>query len=203
MMTGEATRAQPVDLHGNTDGADAAEEQTVIAGLAGEFAHDDDLLCAVRMAHAAGYRRIDAYAPYFVEELAEELRPRRNWSAWLLLAGLGAGATGGLALLVYTRLIVYPLNIGGRPLLSWPAFVPIIFVLSILTAALLIVLGFLLLTRLPNADQPIWNLTHFSMARQECFFLYIDGDDPAFDPDETRQFLARAGAQGVVEVEQD
>ena len=126
-----------------------------IYGVLAEFENPDDLLDAVRRARQAGYRRMDAYTPFPVERLAEELGFHRTALPIVVLIGGLVGCAGGFLLQYWVSAIDYPLNIGGRPLNSWPAFIPVTFELTILVAALSAVLGMLGLNGLPMPYHPL------------------------------------------------
>ena len=171
-----------------------------IYGLVAEFDSPTHLLAAVRSARQEGYRRMDAYTPFPVEELAEELGFHHTRLPLLVLIGGLVGCLGGYFLQYYTSVIDYPINVGGRPLHSWPAFIPVTFELTILVAALTAVLGMLGLNGLPMPYHPLFNVPRFALATRDRFFLCIEATDPRFDREKTRQFLAGLGPREVVEV---
>ena len=172
-----------------------------IYGLMAEFADPEALLAAARRAYAEGYRRMDAYSPFPVEGLAEAIGFQRNLLPPIVLIGGVLGAAGGFFLQYWISVIDYPLNIGGRPLNSWPSFVPVTFELTILLAALSAVLGLLALNGLPMPYHPVFNVERFELASRNRFFLCIEAADPKFDRNATRRFMEGAGPQGVYDVE--
>src|ERR687884_265348 len=121
-----------------------------IYGLMAEFDNPHDLLIAVQQARAEGYRRVDAYTPLPAEGLAEAFAYRRTWVPFIVLIGGVVGAIGGYFLQYYLMAVNYPINVGGRPLNSWPAFIPVTFELAVLAAALAAVFGLLVLSGLPQ-----------------------------------------------------
>ena len=173
----------------------------MIYGLLAEFDNPSALVVAARAAHAAGYRRMDAYTPFPVEELNEALGLERTGVAALVLIGGITGALVGYLMQYYIAVIDYPLNIGGRPLHSWPAFIPVSFELTILGAGLFAVLGMLALNGLPMPHHPVFNAPRFALASRDRFFLCIEAADPKFKRDDTWRFLDRMEPRSVSEVE--
>lgn len=171
-------------------------------GIMAEFDSADKLVAAVSRARAEGYRRIDAYTPYPVEGLADALEFRWTWVPPLVLAGGTIGAISGYLLQYYTSVVAYPLNVGGRPLNSWPMFVPVVFEMTILVAALFAVLGMLALNGLPMPYHPVFNVPRFELASRDRFFLVVHAADAKFDLQATRRFLQTLGAYEVADVPQ-
>ncbi len=172
-----------------------------IYGLMAEFAEPNELIAAVRHTHEAGYRQIDAYSPYPIEELTEALDLHRNRLPLIVLIGGIIGGLAGYALQYWAATTAYPLNVGGRPFHSWPAFIPITFEPTVLCAALFAVLGMLALNGLPMPYHPVFNVPRFALASRDRFFLCIEATDPLFDRDGTRRFLERLVPRTVSEVE--
>jgi hypothetical protein len=170
-------------------------------GLMAEFPDSQELLSAARRAHQDGYRRLDAYSPLPIEGLAEAIGFRHTRLPLVVLCGGLIGCAGGFFLQYYLSVVAYPINVGGRPLNSWPSFIPITFELTVLVAALSAVLGMLALNGLPMPYHPVFNVPRFALATRDRFFLCIEARDPRFDRDRTRRFLEELGARGVFEVE--
>jgi hypothetical protein len=171
-----------------------------IYGLLAEFRDANALVEAAARVHGAGYRRLDAYTPFPVEGLAEVLGFHERRLPMVVLAGGLAGAAAGYGLQYWVSAIAYPLNVGGRPLHSWPAFIPVTFELTILVAALAAVLGMLALNGLPMPYHPVFNVPRFALASRDRFFLLIEAADPRFDRAETRRFLEGLGPREVSDV---
>ena len=170
-------------------------------GLMAEFDTPADLVRACRAAREAGYRRMDAYTPYPIEELSEAMGMHRLRLPLIVLLGGIVGGLAGLALQYYTTVIDYPINVGGRPFFSWPSFIPITFECTVLFAAFSAVLGMLALNGLPMPYHPLFNVPRFALATRDRFFLCIEATDPQFDRDATRRFLERLVPRTVSEVE--
>ena len=169
-------------------------------GLLAEFDTTEQLLEAAQKAHDAGYSRLDAFTPFPVEGLAEALGFHSSAVPLTVLIGGLIGCCGGFFLQCYPNVWGYPLNIGGRPYYSWPAFIPITFELTILCAALSAVFGMLALNGLPTPYHPVFNVARFELASRNRFFLVIKARDPKFDAEKTKKFLVELKAREVSEV---
>jgi hypothetical protein len=143
---------------------------------------------------------MEAYTPFPVEGLSKIIGVRRNWVPLIMLVGGILGGLGGFFMQYYAAALHYPLNIGGRPLWSWPAFIPITFELTVLSAALSGAFGMLAINRLPQPYHPVLNVEQFGLATQTKFFLCIESVDPKFNRDETRRFLESLDAREVLDV---
>ncbi len=173
-----------------------------IYGLLAEFENPEELLEAVRRARSAGYRRMDAYTPFVVEGLAEELGFHKTALPKIVLAGGLCGCAGGFLLQYWTSAVDYPLNAGGRPFNSWPAFIPVTFEMTILLAALSAVFGMLALNGLPMPYHSLFNSPRFALATRNRFFLCIEAVDPQFNRETTSKFLSELKPKGVSEVDE-
>ena len=172
-----------------------------IYGLIAEFHSPTAVVDAAHKVHDAGYRRVDAYSPYPIEELAEALELHHSPLPKLVLAGGITGALVGYALQYWASVIEYPMNIGGRPFNSWPSFIPPTFETTILFAAGTAVLGMLALNGLPEPYHPVFNVPSFALATRDKFFICIESTDPQFHRAETRAFLLGLGTTEVHEVD--
>jgi hypothetical protein len=155
---------------------------------------------AARKAREAGYRKLDAYSPFPIEEVNEALHLHKNKLPLIVLLGGIAGMLTGFFLQYYITVIYYPINIGGRPLNSWPMYIVITFELTILFASLAAVFGLLALCGLPMPYHPVFNVSRFAMASRNRFFLCIEATDPQFDRRGTCDFLQTLEPNEVTEV---
>ena len=169
-------------------------------GLLAEFVESQELIVAAQQVYDQGYREFEAYAPLPIEGLADAVGFHRSGMAWVVLVGGIIGGLTGLGLQYYVSVIAYPLNVGGRPYFSWPSFVPVIFELTVLFAALSAVLGMLALNGLPRPHHPLFAVAEFDRATQDRFFLCIQTSDPLYRDPATRQFLRQLGPKEVIDV---
>src|SRR5437588_7999293 len=173
---------------------------TALHGVMAEFDDPHALLAATERAFGAGYRRMDAYSPYPIEELHHALGAPATRLPLIVLVGGMLGGGGGLLLQYWVSAIAYPINVGGRPYFSWPAFIPVTFECTILGAVLSAVLGMLALNKLPMPYHPVFNVPRFALASRNRFFLCIEAQDPKFDLEATRKFLETLNPREVTTV---
>ncbi len=172
-----------------------------IYGLMAEFDGPDELLSAANKAREEGYRAMDAYTPFPVHHLAEALGKEKHRLPLLVLAGAVLGGLAGYAIQYFGTVLYYPINIGGKPLHSWPAFIPVTFELTVLGGAVAAVVGMLAMNGLPMPYHPVFNVPRFELASRDKFFLCIEATDPRFARDDTWRFLESLEAREVTEVE--
>src|SRR6267154_3959811 len=170
-------------------------------GVMAEFANPSDLVAAARRTYETGYRRINGYSPYPIEELSEAIGFTHTSLPLIVFIGGVLGGIGGFAMQYWMEVINYPLNVGGKPFNSWPAFIPITFECTVLVAAFSAVLGMLALNKLPQPYHPVFNAPNFALATRDSFFLVIESKDAKFDHDETKRFLKSLEARDVCDVE--
>ena len=172
-------------------------------GILAEFDSPTELTHAAHEAFEAGYRRMDGYSPFPIEELPHALGKPKTRMAYIVLAGGLIGCFGGYLLQYWASTIAYPLNIGGRPFHSWPSFIPVTFECTILGASLAGVFGMLAVNGLPRPHHPLCSMPRFGLATRDRFFLCIEARDRKFDRQATAQFLAGLHAHDIVEVPLD
>jgi hypothetical protein len=170
-------------------------------GVIAEFRNGEALLEAVHKTRKEGYQVIEAYTPYPIEELHDAIGHGPSRVPLLVLIGGILGGVGGYLLLWWTSVIDYPLNIGGRPFNSWPAFIAITFECTVLGAGVAAVLGMLVLNGLPMPYHPVFNVPRFVQASRDRYFLLILARDPRFTAVETFRFMETLGATEVTDVE--
>jgi hypothetical protein len=170
-------------------------------GLMAEFDNPTDLVAAARESYEAGYRKINGYSPFPIEELQEAIGFHKTGMPLIVLIGGIVGAVLGYGMQYYLAAIEYPLNVGGRPNHSWPSFIPITFEMTVLCAALAAIFGMLALNGLPQPYHPVFNAPNFELASRDRFFLAIEAKDPLFEYEKTLQFMKSLNAREVVDVE--
>jgi hypothetical protein len=178
----------------------AASKRPPIYGLMAEFEDPNQLVAAAHSAREAGYRHMDAYSPLPIEELHEAIGFQQTKLPLIVLIGGLVGCLSGYLLQFWVSTMAYPLNVGGKPLHSWPAFIPVTFECTILGAALSAVLGMLALNGLPQPYHPVFNVPRFALASRNRFFLCIEARDAKFDLEQTRAFLETLGPREVTTV---
>ncbi|MFA6241345.1 MAG: DUF3341 domain-containing protein [Candidatus Hydrogenedentales bacterium] len=178
------------------------DEGPKVFGVIAEFDDPDDVVKAAQRAYDHGYRKMDAYTPFPVHGLAEAVGYRKNLVAPLVLCGGLTGALTGFVLQYIACSWHYPYQIGGRPYVSWPMFVPITFELGILFAAFCAVFGMFAMNGLPMPYHPVFNAKGFEGATRDKFYLCIEAVDDRYDENETTSFLKGLGAQQVSVVQQ-
>jgi Alternative complex III, ActD subunit len=176
------------------------EHRALLHGVMGEFETPEQLLAASHKAREAGYKHMDAYTPFPIEGLAPAIGFRWTLVPLITLMGGVFGALGGFGLQYWCSAISYPINVAGRPLNSWPAFIPVTFELTVLGASLFSVFGMLALNKLPQPYHPVFNVERFAHASTDRFFLCIEARDPKFNLQESSRFLQELHAVHVVEV---
>ena len=166
-----------------------------------EFENPTDLVAAARKVYSLGYRRINGYSPYPIEGLSEAIGFTYTRLPLIVFIGGLIGAIGGFTMQYWIAAWDYPLNVGGKPTNSWPAFIPITFETTVLCAAFAAVFGMLVLNKLPQPYHPVFNVPNFAMATRDRFFLAVEANDQKFDHDRVVELLKSLGALEVNDVE--
>ncbi len=170
-------------------------------GMMAEFADANDLLQAAQKTHAAGYRRLDAYSPFAIDGMDDALSLHSFKISYIVLGGAFVGMIVGFGMQYFAAVINYPVNVGGRPLDSVAAFLPITFELAVLVGAFAGLIAMLVLNGLPMPYHPVFNVPEFKEMTRGRFFLCIEARDPQFEAAATRQFLESLKAIKVSDVE--
>ncbi len=175
--------------------------KTPLYALLAEYDDPKAVLRAAERAYEEGYRKMEAYSPFPIEGLSEAVGFHKTRLPMMVFMGGLLGALIAYGGQYWVEAIAYPVNVGGRPFHSWPAYVPVTFEMTVLFASLTAVIGMLALNGLPRPYHPIFNAPRFALASRNRFFLAIEAIDPKFDLDATRRFLESTGPFEVTEVE--
>lgn len=178
-------------------------EHSPIHGLMAQFSEPEALRTAVQKAREEGYKKLEAYTPFCVEGLVDDLKTKDDRVPMLVFIFGMLGALTGFGMQVYAAVYDYPLNIGGRPDFSWPSFIPITFEMGVLFAAFAAVFGMLALNGLPRFHHPAFGAAGFERVTDDKFFLCVEASDPCFDLKKTKSLLERLGAESVLEVPEE
>ena len=184
-----------------TSGGSHRRHAPPMYGVIAEFESPSDLVAAARRVYSLGYRRINGYSPYPIEELSEAIGFTHTSLPLIVFIGGLVGGIGGFLMQYYIEVIDYPINVGGKPYNSWPAFIPITFEMTVLVAAFSAVLGMLVLNKLPQPYHPVFNVPNFAMATRDRFFLAVEANDAKFDHAEVVELLKSLNALEVNDVE--
>ncbi|HXR16548.1 MAG TPA: DUF3341 domain-containing protein [Terriglobales bacterium] len=175
-------------------------KRTPIYGIMAEFDSATYLVEAAHRTHEAGYSKIDAYSPFPVEGLAEAMGFHKNAVPLVVLIGGLLGGLSAYALQYWISVVSYPVNVGGKPYHSWPAFIIVTFEMTILFGGIFAVFGMLALNGLPMPYHPVFNVPRFALATKDRFFLIVFSTDPKYSASETRRFLESLGPRSISEV---
>ncbi len=170
-------------------------------GVMAEFENPTDLVAAAHRVYSLGYRRINGYSPYPIEELSEAIGFTKTSLPLIVFIGGLIGGLSGFFMQYWIEVIDYPINVGGKPTNSWPAVIPITFEMTVLFAAFSAVLGMLILNKLPQPYHPVFNLPNFALATRDRFFLAIEANDAKFNHGEVMDLLKSLNAVAVTDVE--
>jgi len=170
-------------------------------GLVAEFEDDHALLEAAEKTRDAGYKVIDAYSPFPIHGMGDAIGMKRPILAWVIFGMALVGMCVGFGLQYWVSVLNNPYNVGGKPMNSWPQFIPITFETTILAAGLTAVIGMLAFNGLPRPFHPLFEHPQFHRVNDDKFFLVIEAKDAQYESTHTRNFLEGLGPIEVVEVE--
>jgi hypothetical protein len=173
-----------------------------VHGLLAGFASPDDLLHAARKLRECGYRSLDAFTPFPIEDLPEAIGYGKTRMSLIVLIGGILGCFIGFGMQYYFMAVDYKINVGGRPYNSWPMFIPITFELTVLFASLAAFFGFLIVNGFPRYSHPVFSAPDFKRAYQDTFFLCLLSDDPLFDDLQVRKLLNELHPVSISELEE-
>jgi hypothetical protein len=176
------------------------QEEKKVYGVLAEFANPAKLMKAAKLTHRAGYSKFDAYSPFPIHGMDDAMGLKESKLGWIVLSHALVGFSGGLFLQIWTSSIAYPLNIGGKPFVNIPAFVPVTFELTILLAAFGAVFGMFFLNNMPKHNHSLFNSKTFERATEDKFFICIEAEDALYSEKDTEKFLLEAGATHIEKI---
>jgi hypothetical protein len=172
-----------------------------IIGLLAEYDSPKNVYHACEQIRDAGFKKFDSYTPFAVHGLDKAMGLGPSYLPWLvLLAGI-TGAVSAMGFMIWTSVYDYPLNIGGKPTWSIPAFIPITFEVTVLLSGLTAVFGMFFLNGMPTYYDPLFNIEKFKKVTDDTFFVMIESKDKLFNIDQTRVFLENTKAKSITVVE--
>lgn len=177
-----------------------SSENNKLFGILAEYEHPGALMSAAKKVNEAGYNNFDAYSPFPIHGMDDAMGLKESKLGWIVLTHALIGFTGALLMIVFMMEMDYPMNISGKPLLNWPAFVPVTFELTILLSAFGAVFGMFFMNGLPKLHHPLFNSDRFEKATDDGFFICIESKDTLFAEDRVTELLKEAGAQHIEKV---
>ncbi len=176
------------------------EDSDLLYGVCAEFNAPGDLIRAVEQAREAGFTQMDCFSPFPIHGLSDAMAFHDVKVPYAIFFAGCIGGIVGLSLQYYTAVIDYPMNVGGRPLFSWPSFIPVTYESTILCAGLAAVFGMLAFNGLPKPYHPVFSTPNFGRASQDKFFLCLE-NHPGFDANKAEEFLKSMNATQVSRVD--
>jgi len=174
-----------------------ATTDKTLYGILAEFKNPKELMDAARLVKDSGYRHFDTFSPFPIHGIDRAMNLNKSKLGWIVAGHGMLGLTGGFAMIYYMMVIDYPLNISGKSLFNFPAWVPVLFELTVLLAAFGAVFGMFYLNGLPRFNHPLFNSENFKKATDDGFFVCIESEDPQFEPEKVQKLLADAGATNI------
>lgn len=166
-------------------------------GILAEFRNPKELTDASKAIVESGYQHFDTFSPFPIHGIDKAMNLKKSKLGWIVLAHGALGLTGAFALIYFTMVYDYPLNISGKALMNVPAWIPVCFELTVLLSAFGAVFGMFFLNGLPKLNHPLFNSENFKRATDDGFFVCIESEDPQFEEEKVTKFLKDAGATNI------
>jgi len=179
---------------------DSTQETKKVYGLLAEFANPAKLMKAAKLTNRAGYTKYDTYSPFPIHGMDDAMGLKESKLGWIVLSHALVGFSGGLFLQIWSNSIIYPINIGGKPYMNIPAYVPVTFELTVLLAAFGAVFGMFFLNNMPKHHNALFNSETFDRATDDKFFICIESGDALFSETDTEAFLKESGATHIEKI---
>ncbi len=174
-----------------------------IYGVLAEVRNPKELIDIARTVNKSGYKKYDTFSPFPIHGMDKAMSLQKSKLGWIVLSHGLIGMIGAFAMIYFMMVVDYPLNIGGKPLMNIPAWIPVIFELTILLSAFGAVFGMFFLNGLPKLNHPLFTSENFKKATNDGFFICIEAEDPQFETEKVSKLLADAGATNIEEIRDD
>lgn len=174
-----------------------------IYGVLAEVRNPKELIDIARTVNKNGYKKFDTFSPFPIHGMDKAMSLPKSRLGWIVLAMGLIGFCGGFSMIYFMMVIDYPLIIGGKPFFNLPAWIPVLFELTILLSAFGAVFGMFFLNGLPKLNHPLFNSENFKKTTDDGFFICIESDDPQFESEKVSKLLADAGATNIEEIRDD
>lgn len=171
-----------------------------VYGVLAEVRNPKELIDIARTVNKSGYKKYDTFSPFPIHGMDKAMNLPKSKLGWIVLSHGLVGLIGGFAMIYFMMVVDYPLIIGGKPLLNIPAWIPVIFEITVLLSAFGAVFGMFFLNGLPTLNHPLFNSENFKKVTDDGFFICIEADDPQFETEKVAKLLADAGATNVEEI---
>lgn len=168
-----------------------------IYGILAEFRNPKELTEASKSVVESGYRHFDTFSPFPIHGIDKAMSLKKSKLGWIVFGHGLLGLVGAFALIYFTMVVDYPLNISGKSLVNIPAWIPVIFELTVLLSAFGAVFGMFYLNGLPKLNHPLFSSENFKRATDDGFFVCIESEDPQFEEEKVTKFLKDVGATNI------
>ena len=188
---------------GKSSAATAASSAKTHYGILAEFANPGELYHAAQKVNKEGFKEYDTFSPFPIHGMDKAMSLKKSKLGWIVIVHALMGLTGAFAMMYFMSVIDYPINISGKPFANIPAWVPIMFELTILLSAFGTVFGMLFLNGLPRLNHPLFTSERFKKVTDDGFFLCIESTDSKFDAEQVRGLLRDLGASHIEDIHSD
>lgn len=176
------------------------DKQATLHGILAEYRNPKALIDAARIVNKSGYKKYDTYSPFPIHGMEKAMSLPKSKLGWIVIVCGLIGFFGAIALIYFTMVTDYPINISGKPFENFPAWVPVTFELTVLISAFGATFGMFALNGLPRLNNPLFNVDRFKKATDDGFFLCVEAKDDLFEQEKVKKLLDDAGAIHIEEV---
>lgn len=177
-----------------------ATSDNKLYGILAEYRNPKELIDAAKLINNHGYRNYDTFSPFPIHGMDKAMSLKKSKLGWIVAAHGLLGFTGAFSMIYFMMSFDYPLIISGKPFMNLPAWIPVIFELTVLLSAFGAVFGMFFLNGLPKLNHPLFNSENFKKATDDGFFVCIETADPQFDEEKVHQLLEEAGATHIEKI---